>query len=151
MLGSQLCSGESWARSDDILIYAARPGLIYAARPPGSLWMSVFGGYNCIKRVLKPTGVCPFRGYLRCPAPHQGLNTYKSLFETRKTRCFGGSWGPYRVHTGRVTGFRAVPRRCLFPPAGLPLFTLHPIRAKAPTKLHSPKGSFRQRNFLHFY
>ena len=37
--------------------------------------------------------------------------------------------------------------RCLFPAAGLPLFTLHPIRAKAPTKLHSPKGSFRHLAF----
>ena len=32
----------------------------------------------------------PFLGYLRCHGQHHGLNTYKSLFETRKTRCFGG-------------------------------------------------------------
>ena len=46
----------------------------------------------------------PFLGYLRGHGQHHGLNTYKSLFETRKTHCFGG----FGVHIGRVTGVAAV-------------------------------------------
>ena len=46
-------------------------------------------------------------------------------------------------HWACYGGARANPET----PTGLPLFTLHPFRAKAPTKLHSPKGSFRHLAF----
>ena len=83
------------------------------------------------KSGLKRMVLYPFLGYLRGHGQYHGLNTYKSLFETRKTHCFGGFGGPYPVHIGRVTGVPGVPPRCSFGRPRLPLFRLHPIRAKA--------------------
>ena len=52
-----------------------------------------FEGFRVVRmeqRCPKPYGFVPIPGLFVLSGEHHGLNTYKSLCETRKTRCFTG-------------------------------------------------------------
>ena len=55
---------------------------------------------NFVKHIV----LYPFWGCLRCHGQHHGLDTHKSLFESRKPRCFGGSGASPAATLGVIRG-----------------------------------------------
>ena len=128
--------GESWARSDEILKYATKPCKTLC-----------IVGIRVVTMCLKCHTTHCFLlilGVFAVSWPTSRSGHLQKPFRNAKNPLFRRFWGAPGVHTGRVTG---LPPPTPLPARGCPSSHYTPFRAKAPTKLHSLKGSFRHLAF----
>ena len=128
--------GGSWALSDEILKYATKPRK--------TLCIVGIRVVNMCLKCRKTHCFVPILGVFAVSWPTSRSEHLWKLFRNAKNPLFRRFWGAPGVHTGRVRRSRPpTPLRA----RGCPSSHYTPFRAKAPTKLHSPKGSFRHLAF----